>query len=107
MGWSSGLHEDGRVPADNPFVDRQGVLPGIWTYGHRNPQGLVIHPDTGDVWITEHGPQGGDELNLLRPGANLWLAGCWLWCELQHWLGHPRRYAREGMESPVHSGFRP
>lgn len=64
------LHDDGRVPQDNPFVGRQGALPEIWSYGHRNPQGLVIHPQTGDIWSTEHGPQGGDELNLIRPGLN-------------------------------------
>lgn len=64
------LHEDGRVPDDNPFVGRPGARPEIWTYGHRNAQGLAVHPTTGDVWLNEHGPQGGDELNLLRPGAN-------------------------------------
>lgn len=64
------LHDDGTVPADNPFVGQEGALPEIWSYGHRNPQGLAIHPDTGDVWINEHGPQGGDELNLVQPGLN-------------------------------------
>ena len=64
------LHDDGRVPADNPFVGRSGVRPEIWTYGHRNAQGLAVHPETGDVWLDEHGPQGGDELNLIRPGLN-------------------------------------
>jgi glucose/arabinose dehydrogenase len=64
------LHDDGRVPADNPFVGKAGVRPEIWTYGHRNAQGLAVHPETGDVWLNEHGPQGGDELNLIRPGLN-------------------------------------
>lgn len=64
------LHDDGRVPSDNPFVGREGARPEIWSYGHRNMQALVIHPVTGDVWITEHGPQGGDELNLIKKGAN-------------------------------------
>jgi len=64
------LHDDGRVPDDNPFVGQAGVRPEIWSYGHRNPQGLAIHPETGDIWATEHGPQGGDELNLIRPGEN-------------------------------------
>ncbi|MEC9015867.1 MAG: PQQ-dependent sugar dehydrogenase [Gemmatimonadota bacterium] len=64
------LHEDGRVPEDNPFVGQDGVHPEIWTYGHRNAQGLALHPETGDVWLNEHGPQGGDELNLIRPGLN-------------------------------------
>lgn len=64
------IHDDGRVPNDNPFVGREGAKPEIWTKGHRNPQALAIHPETGDVWATEHGPQGGDELNLIRKGLN-------------------------------------
>ena len=64
------LHDDGRVPADNPFVNRSGAQPEIWSYGHRNVQGLAIHPQTGEVFATEHGPQGGDELNLIEPGKN-------------------------------------
>jgi len=63
------LHDDGRVPDDNPFI---GETPyeSIWSYGHRNPQGLAIHPDTGELWSTEHGPRGGDELNLILKGRN-------------------------------------
>ena len=64
------LHDDGRVPADNPFVGKTGALPEIYTYGHRNAQGMAVHPETGDVWQNEHGPQGGDELNIIRPGLN-------------------------------------
>lgn len=64
------LHDDGRVPEDNPFVGRADARPEIWSYGHRNPQGLAIHPETGDVWTNEHGPQGGDELNRVQPGKN-------------------------------------
>jgi len=64
------LHPDGTVPDDNPFVGRTDVHPEIYSYGHRNPQGLVVHPATGEVWVTEHGPQGGDELNLIQPGLN-------------------------------------
>ncbi len=64
------LHRDGRVPADNPFVDRDGAQAEIYTYGNRNPQGLVRHPDSGALYELEHGPQGGDEINILRPGAN-------------------------------------
>jgi len=64
------LNEDGSVPADNPFVGRADRRDEIWSYGHRNPQGLTIHPETGDLWSTEHGPQGGDELNHIRPGLN-------------------------------------
>jgi glucose/arabinose dehydrogenase len=64
------LNEDGSVPPDNPFVGQAGALPEIWSYGHRNAQGLVVDAESGNVWITEHGPQGGDELNLIRPGLN-------------------------------------
>ena len=64
------IESDGRVPADNPFVGRAGALPEIWSYGHRNVQGAAIHPLTGELWADEHGPQGGDELNLVLPGRN-------------------------------------
>jgi aldose sugar dehydrogenase len=64
------IHRDGSIPKDNPFVGREGVLPTIYSYGHRNPQGLAVHPQTGRVWETEHGPMGGDELNLISPGLN-------------------------------------
>ena len=64
------LHDDGRVPEDNPFVARADARPEIFSYGHRNVQGLAIHPVTGDILATEHGPQGGDELNVIVPGRN-------------------------------------
>jgi len=64
------LHDDGTVPADNPFVGRPDAMPEIWSYGHRSPQGLAVHPVTGALWESEHGPQGGDELNLIEPALN-------------------------------------
>ena len=64
------IEPDGKVPADNPLVARPGARPEIWSWGHRNVQGAAIHPTTGDLWATEHGPQGGDELNLVQPGRN-------------------------------------
>ena len=64
------LNRDGSIPADNPFVGVEGAQPELFTIGHRNPQGLAIHPDTGAVWINEHGPKGGDEINLLAAGEN-------------------------------------
>ena len=64
------IHDDGRIPADNPFVHTKGALPEIWAYGVRNPQGMALHPDTGDIWFNEHGPQGGDEVNIATPGTN-------------------------------------
>ncbi len=64
------IHDDGRVPADNPFVKTPNALPTVWSYGHRNPQGLAIHPVTGRIFDAEHGPRGGDELNLVEKGKN-------------------------------------
>lgn len=64
------IHDDGRIPTDNPFVATPGAIKSIYCYGNRNPQGNAIHPVTGDLWETEHGPMGGDELNLIKPGLN-------------------------------------
>jgi glucose/arabinose dehydrogenase len=64
------LHDDGTVPADNPFVGHAGYEPGIYTMGHRNGHGLAMNPETGEIWATEQGPSGGDELNVLRAGRN-------------------------------------
>ena len=64
------VHDDGSIPEDNPFVEDDAVEPSIWSYGHRNPQGMARHPGTGRIWVHEHGPRGGDELNLLKAGAN-------------------------------------
>lgn len=97
------LHDDGSVPDDNPFVDQRGALPEIWSYGHRSPQGLAIHPETGDLWGSEHGPQGGDELNLIEPGNN------YGWPVIGRGtnygsIGSPIHEAigQEGMEQPTH-----
>jgi glucose/arabinose dehydrogenase len=64
------LHDDGRVPADNPFVGRAGWKPEKFTLGNRNMQGAALHPQTGVLWAHEHGPQGGDEVNVIRAGVN-------------------------------------
>jgi glucose/arabinose dehydrogenase len=64
------IEPDGRVPADNPFAGKADAKPEIWSYGHRNVQGAAIHPATGELWTHEHGPQGGDELNLTEAGKN-------------------------------------
>jgi glucose/arabinose dehydrogenase len=64
------LEDDGRVPADNPFVGVEGALPEIWSRGHRNPLGLAVRPGTTELWSHEHGPRHGDEVNLVRRGAN-------------------------------------
>lgn len=69
-GTTNRINEDGSVPSDNPFLNSPDIEPEIWAYGHRNAQGLAIDMETGAVWQTEHGPQGGDELNLVMAGEN-------------------------------------
>lgn len=64
------IMDDGKIPADNPFVGQSNAVPSIWSFGNRNAQGLARHPKTGDLWETEHGPRGGDELNLIQRGRN-------------------------------------
>ena len=99
MGTIVRLHDDGRIPSDNPFVGRTDVLPEIWSYGHRNMQGLALHPETGQIWSNEHGPRGGDELNLIVRGGN------YGWPVVSygiHYSGEvfTTETDREGMESP-------
>jgi len=94
------LHDDGRVPADNPFVGRAGARPEIWSYGHRNVQGLVIHPETGDVWANEHGPQGGDELNRILPGLNYGWPVIGFGVNYTTGLAIHKGTHRDGMEQP-------
>ncbi len=93
------LNDDGTVPMDNPFVWHQGYRPEIYTMGHRNTLGLIQHPVTGEIWQHENGPNGGDEINVLRPGGN------YGWPLLSYGrdysgarIGEP---TREGMESPL------
>jgi len=64
------IMRDGSIPKDNPFVDVEGAYPSIYSYGNRNPQGTIVHPETGILWETEHGPRGGDELNVIKSGVN-------------------------------------
>jgi aldose sugar dehydrogenase len=64
------IKDDGSIPPDNPFVDETGAMPEIWSYGHRNIQGMALHPQTRLLWAHEHGPKGGDEINLIKKGAN-------------------------------------
>jgi glucose/arabinose dehydrogenase len=99
MGTIVRLHDDGSVPVDNPFVGRDDALPEIWSYGHRNLQGLTIHPLTGEVWSNEHGPRGGDELNLIVSGRN------YGWPVVSFGINYDGRIItpeteRSGMESP-------
>lgn len=64
------INSDGSAPEDNPFAGRQHARPEIWSYGHRNPQASALHPETGELWIVDHGPRGGDEVNVVRKGLN-------------------------------------
>jgi glucose/arabinose dehydrogenase len=94
------LKDDGSIPDDNPFVNVPGAIKSIWSYGHRNPQGLDFHPITGDLWETEHGPRGGDELNLIEKGKN------YGWPVITYGMnydGSPITSLthKEGMEQPV------
>lgn len=70
MGKIHRVNDDGSVPRDNPLVNTPGAVPTIWSYGHRNPQGLAWHPVTGQLWESEHGPTAGDEINIVQPGLN-------------------------------------
>lgn len=95
------LNRDGSVPKDNPFVGRDGALPHIWSYGHRNPQAAAIHPDTGKLWAIEHGARGGDELNIAEAGKN------YGWPVISygtHYSGQKIGVGREkaGMEQPAY-----
>lgn len=95
------LHDDGSIPGDNPFVDSEGALPSIFSYGHRNPQGVILHPETGDVWTHEHGPRGGDEINVTRPGINCG------WPVISYGINYDGTIfttltEEEGMEQPLH-----
>lgn len=64
------FNDDGSIPKDNPFVNESGAKTAIYSYGHRNPQGMAKHPETGEIWDNEHGPRGGDEINVVKAGAN-------------------------------------
>lgn len=94
------IHDDGRIPGDNPFVDREEALPGIWSYGHRNPQGLDQDPRNGKLYSTEHGPRGGDELNLIERGKN------YGWPVITYGMNYngtpiTGKTHQEGMEQPI------
>ena len=95
------LNDDGSIPDDNPFVNEPNAKKAIFSYGHRNPQGMVIHPETGDIWIHEHGPKGGDEINIIKRGAN------YGWPVISYGVNYTGTKftditAKEGMEQPIH-----
>lgn len=95
------LHDDGRVPSDNPFVGQPGHRPEIWVYGVRNAQGLALNPATGELWETEHGPRGGDEINVIQRGCN------YGWPVITYGIDYDGSTitdlkAKDGMEQPLH-----
>ena len=94
------LRDDGTVPPDNPFVAKAGYKPEIYSLGHRNPEGLVVQPQTGALWESEHGPNGGDEVNIILPGRN------YGWPLVSYGRNYPGSRVgdhawREGLEEPV------
>lgn len=94
------LTEDGGIPADNPFVGRDGALDAIFSYGHRNAQGAALHPRSGRLWIHEHGPRGGDEINIPAPGENFgWPKATF---GREYWGPEIAPGHREGMVDPIH-----
>jgi aldose sugar dehydrogenase len=96
------IREDGTVPSDNPFAGRPGTKPEIWSYGHRNPQGLAFHPQTGELWEGEHGPKGGDEVNLIAPGKNYGWPVITYGVEYSGATIGEGITRKEGMEQPIH-----
>lgn len=95
------LERDGRVPADNPFVGQPRARPEVWSYGHRNPQAAAIHPETGRLWVVEHGPRGGDEVNVVLAGRN------YGWPIIGYGIDYSgarlhKDTHREGMEQPIY-----
>ena len=93
------VHADGKIPTDNPFADSK--VPAAYSYGHRNPQGMALNPVTGDIWAHEHGPRGGDEINIIKAGKN------YGWPVISYGINYNGTKftdlsAKEGMEQPVH-----
>lgn len=95
------LNDDGTIPSDNPFMNSEGAKKAIYSYGHRNPQGLVKNPKTGEIWDHEHGPQGGDEINIVKKGANFG------WPVITYGINYSGtpitdKTEMEGMEQPIY-----
>lgn len=95
------IHDDGRIPVDNPFVDNPNAIHSIFSYGHRNPQGIAMHPGTGEIWEHEHGPKGGDEINLIQKATN------YGWPVISYGVNYSgtkftELTEKEGMAQPIH-----
>jgi len=95
------LNDDGSVPQDNPFVQTDGAKTAVYSYGHRNPQGMALHPQSGKIWVHEHGPKGGDEINVIEPGKN------YGWPKITYGINYDDTSITSdtdlpGMEQPIH-----
>ncbi|MFD2828305.1 PQQ-dependent sugar dehydrogenase [Leeuwenhoekiella polynyae] len=95
------LNLDGSIPSDNPFVGQANAKEAIWSYGHRNPQGMIINPETQEIWVHEHGPRGGDEINVIKKGAN------YGWPVITYGINYSGtditdETKKEGMEQPLY-----
>ncbi|MEH6656462.1 PQQ-dependent sugar dehydrogenase [Leeuwenhoekiella marinoflava] len=95
------LNRDGSIPTDNPFVGKANAKEAIWSYGHRNPQGMIINPKTQEIWVHEHGPRGGDEINVIKKGAN------YGWPVITYGINYSGtditdQTKKEGMEDPLY-----
>ncbi|WGK64403.1 PQQ-dependent sugar dehydrogenase [Croceiramulus getboli] len=95
------LHDDGTFPKDNPFYDQEDAKKAIYSYGHRNPQGMILHPDTNTIWVHEHGPRGGDEINVVQAGNN------YGWPVISYGINYSGTSftdltTKEGMEQPLY-----
>ena len=94
------LYDDGRIPGDNPFINSPNAKKAIYSYGHRNPQGMLKNPETGEIWVHEHGPQGGDEINIIQKGKNFG------WPLISYGINYDGTSftdltSKEGMEQPL------
>ena len=95
------INDDGSIPLDNPFYNTDGAKKAIYSYGHRNPQGMAMNPQTGEIWTHEHGPQGGDEINIIKPGIN------YGWPKITYGINYDNSTITNdtslpGMEQPLH-----
>ncbi len=95
------INDDGSIPLDNPFYNTEGAKKAIYSYGHRNPQGMTMHPVTGQIWTHEHGPQGGDEINIIQAGKN------YGWPKITYGINYDDTIITDdtslpGMEQPLH-----
>ena len=95
------IKDDGSIPSDNPYVDKIGINPAIYSFGHRNPQGIFYHPESDEIWTNEHGPRGGDEINIIEREKN------YGWPVISYGINYDSTIftdltKKEGMEQPLY-----